>query len=96
MLIRVIQECLNNAIKHAKPTELSVKIYQNGVARKIEIKDNGEGFDTSLASQGSGMYNIKKRMETIGGKLEIDSKIGVGTLIRLQLPTQNKTSLNQP
>ncbi|GMQ25794.1 hypothetical protein Aoki45_24760 [Algoriphagus sp. oki45] len=96
VLIRVIQECLNNAIKHAKPTELSVKIYQNGVARKIEIKDNGEGFDTSLASQGSGMYNIKKRMETIGGKLEIDSKIGVGTLIRLQLPTQNKTSLNQP
>ncbi|GAB2493837.1 MAG: histidine kinase [Cytophagales bacterium] len=87
VLIRVIQECLNNAIKHAKPTELKILIFQNGSSRQIEIHDDGAGFDTSKASQGSGMYNIKKRMETIGGKLDIESKIGAGTLIRIQLPS---------
>lgn len=86
VLIRVIQEVLNNAMKHASPEEIKVKIWKDGETRTIQIKDNGKGFDTSIESSGSGMYNLKKRMETIGGDFSITSSIGNGTLIHLLLP----------
>lgn len=86
ILIRVIQECLNNAIKHAQPDELKIRIFKNGVSRKIEIVDDGQGFDTNQQSNGSGMYNLTKRMETIGGKFNLTSEVGGGTHITLELP----------
>lgn len=86
ILIRVIQECLNNAIKHAEPEEISVRIYKNGDNRILQISDNGKGFDTNQKSQGSGMYNLAKRMETIGGKFNLTSTVGKGTQIKLVLP----------
>lgn len=86
VLIRVIQECLNNAIKHAQPNNIQVYISQTGNYRVIEIMDDGRGFDTSQTSQGSGMVNLTKRMEVIGGKFDLTSKPGGGTRIRLMLP----------
>ena len=86
VLIRVIQECLNNAIKHAQPNAIAVRINKNGNARCIEISDDGLGFDTAQKSQGSGMYNLSKRMSTIGGKFNVTSTVGKGTQIKLELP----------
>jgi signal transduction histidine kinase len=51
----------------------------------IEVIDDGEGFDPSSASGGSGMSNLKKRMETIGGTIIVSSVIGKGTHITLSL-----------
>jgi signal transduction histidine kinase len=86
VLIRVIQECLNNAIKHAQPSAIVIRINKNGNSRSIEISDDGNGFDTAQKSQGSGMYNLSKRMETIGGKFNVTSTVGKGTHITLKLP----------
>lgn len=86
ILIRVIQECFNNAIKHASPSMLSVTLAKNDQVRTIRILDNGAGFDTQVQSSGSGMHNLKKRMETIGGKFLVHSSPGNGTEIQLQLP----------
>lgn len=86
VLIRVTQECLNNAIKHAHPNRITIQIAKNRSSRKIEILDDGAGFDTSQQSQGSGMTNLKKRMETIGGQFSLTSKVGNGTHITLELP----------
>lgn len=86
VLIRVIQECLNNAIKHAQPDQITIRILQNGTARKISIFDDGKGFDTTQKSQGSGMHNLSKRMETIGGRFILTSEVGKGTQITLELP----------
>jgi two-component system NarL family sensor kinase len=86
VLIRVIQECLNNAIKHAHPDKITIQVYQNGTSRKIDIRDDGKGFDVTQKSQGSGMTNLKKRMETIGGKFFLTSEVGKGTHIILELP----------
>ncbi len=86
VLIRVTQECLNNAIKHASPDRIDVKIYQNGKGKVIEISDNGHGFDQTIPSKGSGMTNLKKRMETIGGEFQLTSVVGKGTDIKLLLP----------
>lgn len=86
VLIRVIQESLNNVIKHALPDKIQIRIQESGKGRQIWIKDNGKGFDSSQKSSGSGMYNLKKRMETIGGQFELTSIIGKGTEITLTLP----------
>lgn len=86
VLVRVIQESLNNAIKHAGPSEIVIKIYQSLDKREIEISDNGAGFDLAQKSAGSGMTNLKKRMETIGGTSDIQSSQGSGTTIKLSLP----------
>lgn len=86
VLIRVIQECLNNAMKHAHPNRITIQIAKNQSSREIEILDDGAGFETSQQSQGSGMANLKKRMETIGGKFSLTSKVGNGTQITLELP----------
>jgi two-component system, NarL family, sensor kinase len=86
VLVRVIQESLNNAIKHASPSKLEIKISNSGLNRWIEIQDNGAGFDVNQKSSGSGMTNLKKRMETIGGSFDIQSSLGKGTRIKLSLP----------
>lgn len=87
VLIRVIQEALNNAIKHASPKNITIKIYEETEKRKIEIIDDGKGFDLSgNQTTGSGMTNLKKRMETIGGEFIINSASGIGTQIILTLP----------
>lgn len=84
ILIRVIQECLNNTIKHAHPKLITISL--SPIERSIKISDDGIGFDTNAASNGSGMYNLKKRMETIGGKFSLSSEIGKGTQVELLLP----------
>jgi two-component system, NarL family, sensor kinase len=86
VLIRVIQECLNNTIKHAQPEKITIQIFKNETCRKIKITDDGKGFDTDLKTDGSGLYNLKKRMETIGGKFILTSIVGKGTEIILELP----------
>ncbi len=85
VLIRVIQEILNNAIKHASPNHIRISANQLEGAQHIVIQDDGIGFDINQNSNGSGMFNLAKRMETIGGKFDIQSKPGNGTLIKLTL-----------
>ncbi|MDR7129965.1 signal transduction histidine kinase [Algoriphagus sp. 4150] len=86
VLIRVIQESLNNAIKHALPNKILIRISENGEGKQIRIQDDGIGFDTALQTNGSGMYNLRKRMDTIGGNFELTSTVGKGTEIILTLP----------
>jgi two-component system NarL family sensor kinase len=89
VLIRAIQECLNNAIKHASPKNISFILAINQNELMISMKDDGVGFDTSQVSNGSGMYNLKNRIGAIGGKFDICSKSGIGTEIKLFLPISN-------
>jgi signal transduction histidine kinase len=85
VLIRVIQEILNNAIKHASPNRIVIKTAKFGGKQQIVIEDDGNGFDPNQRTNGSGMFNLTKRMETIGGEFSIHSEPGVGTLIKLTL-----------
>lgn len=89
ILIRTIQECLNNAIKHAKPKNILFNMETNQDYLMICIKDDGVGFDPSQASSGSGMYNLKNRMSAIGGAFNLISEPGNGTEIKLSLPISN-------
>lgn len=86
VLVRVIQECLNNAIKHASPTLISIKVEKPTDHWIISIKDDGVGFDLNQSSKGQGLRNLESRMKTIGGEIQVSSTPGEGTLIRLLLP----------
>src|SRR5690606_12028530 len=86
VLVRVIQECLHNAIKHAAPTLISIKVEKPTDHWIISIQDDGLGFDLKQASTGQGLRNLETRMKTIGGEIKFFSNPGEGTLIRLLLP----------
>lgn len=80
-LYRVIQESVNNALKHAEATEVHVTISKAGKNYIIRIKDNGKGFDADASTFGNGLSNIRKRVADSGGGLAIVSAPGEGTEI---------------
>jgi signal transduction histidine kinase len=87
ILFRIIQEALNNIMKHANASLINIVAdYKENL--NITINDNGEGFDTNETSlaQGSGLRNMKSRSTLIGAGLTIDSKKDKGTEILLSLP----------
>lgn len=86
VLFRIIQECLNNAIKHAQPESIRIQIDTNRSPAQIVIKDDGLGFDLTQQSKGQGLHNLQYRMETIGGKFELNASPGKGTQVKLLLP----------
>lgn len=84
-LYRTIQEAVNNAIKYADATEVSVQVKPNKNGIIIEILDNGKGFDLDTIDLGNGIVNMQKRIEEIGGVFTIQSEIAKGTQITISL-----------
>jgi signal transduction histidine kinase/Tfp pilus assembly protein PilF len=89
MLYRVIQECVNNVIKHAQATILDISIIRDADGISATIEDNGRGFDAKekVNSGGMGLKNIHTRIEYLKGNIDIDSFPGRGTVISLQIPS---------
>lgn len=87
ILFRIIQESLNNLIKHAKATEVLLR-FQFGSKELIAIlTDDGVGFDTVYAQKtGSGLYNMDQRAQMIGAQFDIKSEINQGTTTTILYP----------
>jgi len=89
ILFRILQEILNNIIKHARATAIDVSLEYSGGDLTLQIDDNGVGFDLdnlSTTSAGMGLQNIRKRADIVGGRVNIESKAGRGTSIVLIIP----------
>lgn len=84
-LYRTIQESVNNAMKYANANHIIINAEKLNEGLKIEIKDDGKGFDTENVDLGNGLLNMKKRMEEIDGKFSINSEIGKGTSVNVEL-----------
>ncbi|TPN88951.1 tetratricopeptide repeat-containing sensor histidine kinase [Aquimarina algicola] len=86
-LYRIIQELINNAIKHAKASEILVQYIQEDNKIDITVEDNGIGFDmTSLdQTKGMGLNNLKTRVEYLDGYFDIQSKQDEGTTVTIQI-----------
>ncbi len=84
---RLIQEALNNAGKHAHATEMHVRAYPVNGAVKIEVSDDGKGFDTSNPRAGFGLTGMRERVSLAGGTIEISSRPGGGTTVCATIPT---------
>ncbi|MEN0080379.1 ATP-binding protein [Flavobacterium lindanitolerans] len=85
-IFRIVQELLNNALKHSKATQILVSCSQNGNRFYISIEDNGVGFNISEIeeNQGLGIKNIKSRIELLHGSLDCESSSG-GTSYNIEL-----------
>lgn len=83
-LYRIIQEALNNALKHARATAVTVSFAATGDgAYQISVEDNGSGFDPGVAPEGYGLTGMRERAAQIGASLAIYSAPGEGTTVRL-------------
>ncbi|MFC4736946.1 sensor histidine kinase [Bacillus daqingensis] len=86
-IFRFVQEAVNNAVKHADPTLIQVKLDVKDHLVTAVIRDNGRGFDLDKKKEGSfGLIGMKERINMLDGKISIDSKKGKGTLIIVQIP----------
>ncbi|MEO6722551.1 MAG: sensor histidine kinase [Ferruginibacter sp.] len=88
ILYRVIQECVNNVIKHARASNLDISLIKDSTGISATIEDNGKGFDEKRvrAGDGIGLKNIRTRMEYLKGSVEWNSAPDKGTLVALYVP----------
>jgi PAS domain S-box-containing protein len=87
-LYRIAQETLNNALKHAEATQISVALRSNRQEVHMEIVDNGKGFEAERMPNhgGLGLVSIRERIEALHGEWSITSKPGAGTSVIVNVP----------
>lgn len=84
---RLVQEATQNAIKHAEASKIDVKIEINKSNVTIIVRDDGKGFDSTQKTENSfGIIGMKERVEMLSGKIVIDSKLGIGTMVHIEVP----------
>jgi len=85
-LFLAVKESLQNIVKHARATEVWLRISADDQRLKIVVEDNGRGFEpTPQGPQADGLRNIRQRLDEIGARHQIQSRPGAGTLITLEL-----------
>jgi signal transduction histidine kinase len=85
-ILRIVQEALNNARKHASARRVVVRMELRGGGVVVSVADDGMGFDPAVASPGYGRQSMQERAESLNGELTITSAPGLGTTVRLQVP----------
>lgn len=89
ILFRILQEILNNIMKHSKATEININLEYQDAILLLKVADNGIGFDVDNLSAnqiGMGLQNIQKRAGIIGGNVSINSSPGSGAIITVTTP----------
>jgi signal transduction histidine kinase len=83
---RIIQELLNNVLKHAAATEAMVQVIRDEGRLNIVVEDNGRGFDMKSLDEnkGAGWINIRARVDYLKGQLELNSEPGKGTQVNIE------------
>jgi signal transduction histidine kinase/ligand-binding sensor domain-containing protein len=85
-LFLVFKESVNNAVRHSACGRVNVRLTQDGSTLQLEIEDDGKGFDVSQEYDGNGLESIKRRARELGGDLDLDSRPGRGSVVRIEAP----------
>jgi signal transduction histidine kinase len=100
-IFAIVQETVNNAVKHAQAQNIMVQLTETATAIYTVIRDDGQGFDvnqvmSNYEERGSlGMINLKERTQLIGGELSIRSAPGNGTRITIQIPKERSERMKK-
>lgn len=90
-LYRIAQEAVGNALRHGKPGHLTVRLSERAGEIRMEIEDDGRGFDPhGLTAQGLGLIGMRERAQGVGGTLTVRSERGRGTLVTVLVPREVK------
>ena len=88
-LFRIAQEALHNTVKHARASQVMLRLEQSNNEVIMEILDDGRGFDASASFPGHlGLRSMRERMTNLGGMFQIESTEGKGTTICIHIPRQ--------
>ena len=94
-ILRIAQEALHNAVKHAGPVPIRLDLRQTGDATRLVVSDEGAGFDIKTMSRTRrtvGLHAMRERAHAMGANLTIESRPGGGSVIRLILPKRRRRS----
>jgi PAS domain S-box-containing protein len=91
-LFRVLQEALQNCVKHSGAKRVEVQLQQDSEAVHLVVGDQGKGFDFETASRGKGLglTSMRERVRLLNGTISIDSKPNDGTLIQVRVPLESE------
>ena len=89
-VLRLLQEALNNVLKHARASRVRIATRDLGHKVEIRVEDDGQGFDLETAQKGRGLRSQQKRAHRLGGSVHVDSRPGHGTQLSLRLPVKRK------
>lgn len=92
IIYRIIQELINNILKHSNATKAVVQLVKRTDALSITVEDNGKGFDMKILndSTGIGYLNLKNRVSYLEGTMDIQTAIGKGTFVSIEIPNIQK------
>ncbi len=85
-LYRILQEQLNNVIKHSEATKVWISLSQRQNQVILTVRDNGKGFNSKAKTNGMGLNNITSRVKVFGGNAQIESTAGKGCILRVTAP----------
>jgi signal transduction histidine kinase len=88
LLYRLVQESLNNAVKHADASRVEAVLEREDGVVEATVRDDGRGFDPATANGGFGLTGMRERVELAGGELRIDSTPGEGTTVSATIPLE--------
>jgi len=91
-ILRIGQEILTNAVRHARATQIEANVTFGDRTLSLEMRDDGCGFEAHLQYEGFGLRGMTERAHEIGAKLEIDSVVGTGTRVTILLPLDPQTT----
>lgn len=86
MIYRVVQELINNSLKYADPTKLSIEIHKHKQDYLLTYKDDGKGFEKSKVKSGLGLRSIASRVDILKGKLTFETAPGEGAIFNITIP----------
>ena len=98
VLYRILNELIHNSVKHARTGEIRISLHNSGHLISVDVEDDGIGFDAenlqteTAAYEGFGIFDIREKIQHLGGNLAIDSKPGAGTAIMIEVPMGDKLS----
>jgi len=85
---RLVQEALTNIAKHARATNVSVRLRDSDCDIDLVVRDDGAGFDPQHQSSGFGLIGMRERLALVNGTLHVESSPGAGTLLRASIPVR--------
>jgi signal transduction histidine kinase len=85
-IFRLVQEAFANIAKHARARNIALKVFLDEQRLNIEVRDDGQGFDTTRAPVGMGLKNLRERAQELHGSIQIQSQPGQGTDISISIP----------
>ncbi len=95
-LVRIVQEALSNVRKHARAEHALVRLRMGDGRLLVDVEDDGRGFDADAPLPTGwprfGLQTMRERAAAVGGRLELDSRLGRGTVLRVSVPTTPETS----